>query len=812
MVTGVHQGTNTKAYELLAPAGNVEALQAAVQNGADAVYLSGKNFGARKFANNFSDDELIEAVNYCHIRDVAVYVTVNTLVFNHEFDQLKTYLDFLYTNGVDAVIVQDIGVLDYIRKTYADWDIHCSTQMSVQTVADIKYLESLGAKRVVLGREMTIDDIKRAKKETSIELEVFIHGALCISVSGQCLMSSMIGGRSGNRGSCAQPCRQKYSLYHTGKSEKCESAAGDYLLSPKDLCTLDSIAAIVEAGAFSLKIEGRMKSAEYVATVVRAYRLMIEGLYNSSPVDIKALERELRIFNRGFTKGHLFNERGATLMSMNSPGNQGYLLGKVVNYDKKSRKVTIALSAAIHQNDEIQIRRKDEIVGGRVEVLEHRGQAVKTCRQGQICTVNFKHACKEGEELYKTYDAEFMKRARQTYDKEALEIPVAIKAVIKRGAAMTGSISDGRFTVLEKTGILPQDARNRSLTVEEISTQLVKLGGTPYHAESIEVTLDEGLSVSIKDINSLRRALVLQLNQKRAGRFNRQPKLSTEARQDAGKMTPQQIELTFSAANLTQLKALLTLGAANIYYKDLQTLGAAVEIAREANFTGKIIPEIFRLASDADLRQYRDLISRLQIDTVLIQSYGHIHTFSGLTIIGDVNLNVVNDFSYEHFRNSNFARITLSPELNLSQISALDVVPATTEMIGYGYLPVMVMKHCVISAALNRQKNCELCSRDSYCLTDKMNENFKITKRYQCNTEIYNSKKLLLLEHSKTLESKGVGFFRLNFLDESPEDVAAVVEVHRSFISGKATAADVERINALKKDGVTGGHLHRGVE
>ena len=438
-----------KQYEILAPAGNFEALYAAVQNGAGAVYLSGKDFGARRFANNFSDEELIKAINYCHIRDVKVYVTVNTLVVNREFERFKRYIDLLYTMDVDAVIVQDIGVFNYIRRTYNDFKIHCSTQMSVQTVEDIKYLEALGADRVVLGREMSIDDIKRAKKDTNIELEVFVHGSLCISVSGQCLMSSMIGGRSGNRGSCAQPCRQRYTLYNTDNNEKHKSSYGDNILSPKDLCTLEDIKSVVDAGAFSLKIEGRMKNAEYVAAVIRPYKVTLDKVFNNRSFDNESLEKGFKVFNRGFTKGHLFEQRGLNLMSMNSPGNQGYYLGKVIDYDKNSKKVRISLSADINHNDEIQIRRNKESIGGRVERLEYNEEVVKKCHKGQVCKVNFKHTCKPGEEIYKTYDEELMKELRQSYNKENLEIPVSIEAKIRRDSNIICSISDGNNTLVD---------------------------------------------------------------------------------------------------------------------------------------------------------------------------------------------------------------------------------------------------------------------------------------------------------------------------------------------------------------------------
>lgn len=800
-----------KNYEILAPAGSIEALYAAVQNGTDAVYLSGKDFGARKFASNFSDEELRQAITYCHIRDVEVYVTVNTLVLNHEFDKLKQYIDFLYTIGADAVIVQDIGVLDYVRKTYPDFEIHCSTQMSVQTVEDIKYLESLGVSRVVLGREMSLKDIRRAKKETGVELEVFVHGALCISVSGQCLMSSMIGGRSGNRGSCAQPCRQKYALYNVSQKETYISLKGDYLLSPRDLCVLKDIKTVIDAGAYSLKIEGRMKSAEYVATVVRAYRLMAEGLYAGKPVDVHALEKELKVFNRGFTKGHLFGESGSNLMSMSSPGNQGYYLGKVVAYNKKSGKVTVFLSSEINRNDEIQIRRNDEIVGGRVERLEHRGAAVKQCHAGQTCEINFKHVCTKGEDVYKTYDEEFMKLSRQTFHKEFLKIPVSIKASIRRGSNISCSLSDGNNTVMEETDLLPQEAVNRSITVEEIKTQLSKLGGTPYKVENIEIELDEGLSVSIKHINDVRRRLAEKLDEKRAAKFNRESKLPVGFETSIPKKVPRKIGLTYSAGNIHQLKKLMDIGADTIYYKDLETLNSAVEAAGKTNFKGKVIPEIFKLTSDEDLKKYKSLIVNLQLDTVLIQSVGHINIFHELNMIADFNLNVVNDTSYNFYMNSNFERITLSPELNLSQISAMKIVPERSEILGYGYVPVMAMKHCVISTALHKEKNCGLCYRDSYCLTDKLNERFKIVRRYQCNTEIYNSKILMLMEYSKALESKGVGYFRLNFLDETPEEVEMIVHMHRKHLASELAAADYDKINQLKGSGVTSGHINRGI-
>lgn len=803
-------------YEILAPAGSFEALQAAVQNGANAVYLSGKDFGARKFANNFSNEELVEAIKYCHIRGVDVYVTVNTLILNQELDKLKKYIDFLYTSGVDAVIVQDIGVLNYIRNTYTDLEVHCSTQMSVQTVEDIKYLESLGANRVVLGREMTVEDIRRAKKETDVELEVFVHGSLCISVSGQCLMSSMIGRRSGNRGSCAQPCRQKYSLYNGDTDEKYISQLGDYLLSPKDLYTLEEITEVIGAGAYSLKIEGRMKSPEYVATVVNAYREVIESSFLEKHVNMDVLEKELKIFNRGFTKGHLLNHSGQNLMSMESPANQGYYLGTVLRYDNKAKRVSITLDTDLNHNDEIQIRRKDESIGGRVEKLELKGKVVKDCKKGQTCEVNFKHNCKPGEKVYKTFDTQFMKLKRQSFINESLEIPVEIDATILEGTPITCNISDVKNNIELITDIVPQRAIKRALTAEDVKNQLSKLGGTPYNVSKINLNLGEGLALSIKDLNGIRRVLVEKLDQKRIEKYNRQSKLIKEPKPNIPKRAQSEvktnIELTYSVSNIRQLKRLIELGAQIIYYKDLETLEEAVNLTNESKFRGKLVPEIFKLIPDEGLEKYKKQISRLKLDTVLFQSYGHIIKFNEFNLIGDYNLNIVNDLAYDFYIKSNFPKITLSPELNLSQIIAMGLDPGKTEILGYGYLPVMAMKHCVISTTLNKGKNCGLCYKNSYSVIDRMGEGFKIKRRYKCNTEIHNSRKIMLIEHYEKLEKARVGFFRLNFLDETPEELEIIVDIHRKYINSQLSPQDEKNLEAIKNSGVTHGHLNRGIE
>ncbi len=806
-----------KDHEILAPAGTFEALVAAVQNGADAVYLSGKDFGARMFAGNFDRDELQEAVVYCHVRGVSLYVTVNTLVFNHEMDSLVEYLDFLYTIGIDAVIVQDMGVLQVVRRYFPDLDVHCSTQMSVQTMEDIKYLASLGVKRVVLGREMDLQQIRQAKTETAVQLEVFVHGALCISVSGQCLMSSMIGGRSGNRGRCAQPCRQKYRLYNEDKQEMVASLQGDYLLSPKDLSTLAEISQVVEAGAYSLKIEGRMKKPEYVAKVVRAYRHVLEAAEQGSTADMETMDKEMAIFNRGFTRGNLFGEKGLDFMSMGSSGNQGYAVGIVKSYDAKNAKLTLLLSDDLNHNDEIQLRRKDETVGGRVEKLELGGKVVKSCSKGATCQVNFKHACQIGEQVYKTYDEVMMKEARDTYHKEFLKIPVTMEITIKRGMPVTGILSDGDRQVREVSETVPQEAVKRALTEADVIGQLSKMGGTPYEASRVQVHLEDGLALPMKMLNEIRRNLVEQLSIQRANRYQRssqqarcQIPFNTET--TSTNRVADEISLTYSVTNLEQLEKLMELQPETIYYRDLDTLKEAAALLKKKTFPGQLVPQVNRMATKNSLEKYLNIISEAGIKTVLIQNLGHLHMFQDFKIIGDFNLNVINNLSYGYYEEQGMQRITLSPELTLAQIAAMNLTPHQTEIMGYGSLPVMAMKHCVIATVLGQSHNCHLCRQQRYSLVDRMNEHFPIRKSSGCNTEIYNSKKLMFIEDHEKVRKAGIGFFRLNFLDETPQEMEQAVRFHRNMLKGVLGAKDEEVIRNIKAKGVTNGHLYRGIE
>ena len=307
-----------KKVELLAPAGNMESLKAAINAGCDAVYLGGYMFGARSFAGNFSDEELIEAIKYAHLYGVKVYVTVNTIIYEREVNMFMEYIDFLHKNNVDAVIMQDLGMMDLVRNTYPNFEIHASTQMHIHNLEGVKNAEKIGLNRVVLARETNISDIKNIKENTDIELEIFVHGALCISYSGQCLMSKMIGGRSGNLGVCAGSCRLPYDLVEINNGKETKLNKNNYLLSMKDLNSLENLSKLLDVGVTSLKIEGRMKRPEYVYLVTSIYRKAIDSYYLNGSVNIREEDiLELKkIYNREFTKGFLFGEENKVIMIM----------------------------------------------------------------------------------------------------------------------------------------------------------------------------------------------------------------------------------------------------------------------------------------------------------------------------------------------------------------------------------------------------------------------------------------------------------------------------------------------------------------
>ncbi|MCM1370923.1 MAG: U32 family peptidase [Clostridium sp.] len=501
-----------KKPELLAPVGSMECLNAAISAGCDAIYLSGKKYGARAFANNFTNSELIDAINISHLYGVKVYVTVNTLIFEHEVNDFLEYIDFLHKNSVDAIIIQDIGMLDLIRKTYPNLEIHASTQMNIHTLEGVLFLQQLGVKRVVLSREVDIEEVKKIKENTNIEIEIFAHGALCVSYSGQCLMSYLIGKRSGNRGECAGSCRLPYKLISNEKSIN-----NFYPLSMKDLNTLNYIDKFIDIGVDSLKIEGRMKRPEYVYLIVSLYKKAIDsyiknGNLNVTNDDIKEMKK---IFNREFTKGFIFNESIKNIVNDKRPNHQGIEIGKVVGY--KDNLITIKLSDNLSINDGIRILDCKDI-GFIVTSMFKNKKRINKAYKNDLIDIKVNDFIKKNSVVVKTTDYNQLQRINKEISiKKKILISCNVEAIINKNIRIEYSDGINSVSIL---GPIINKAINSPVTNEKIKEQLSKLGDTVYEMNDFKIKSDNNIFVNIKDLNFLRRQLVEMLNNKRMYKTN----------------------------------------------------------------------------------------------------------------------------------------------------------------------------------------------------------------------------------------------------------------------------------------------------
>ena len=494
-----------KQIELLAPAGNPEALKAAVQGGCDAVYLGIRNFSARAFAGNFDHDEFMHAVRYCHIRGVKVYVTMNTLLFEDEIDRAMEEVKFLYEHDADALLIQDFGLFHRIRQEYPDFELHCSTQMHIHNPAGCRIMKELGAARAVLARETPIEVIRECAA-TGIETEVFAYGALCVAYSGQCLMSEAVKNRSGNRGVCAQMCRLRF--YESDGQVRCPSAEGEYALAMKDLNLIDHLPELIEAGVSSLKIEGRMKRKEYVYLVTRTFREAIDAYYQGKPYHLSDERRhqlEL-LFNRGFTRGHVFHDSQKQRMTRFRPNHMGVQIGTVVSF--RNNKVTVDLSDHLSQHDGLRILNQPADTGLTAVRIEKNGKLVNHAEAGDRVVLDCasKPHPKPGQPLLKTTDTSLHEAIDRQIDAARRCVPVQVSYSARMHEPFRITVTDGQgHTVQVQSEQMLEPARNAPLDAARIEEILVKTGEEPY----VPTIYCEGLDpifLPVSKLNEVRRA------------------------------------------------------------------------------------------------------------------------------------------------------------------------------------------------------------------------------------------------------------------------------------------------------------------
>lgn len=799
--------------ELLAPVGSFEALKAAVQNGANAVYLGGKDFGARASANNFDRDELKEAVKYAHIRGVQVFVTTNTLRKENEIEDFLEYAKFLYDIDVDAIILQDIGMARLIKRELPDFELHASTQMVAHSLEDVKYLESVGFDRVVLAREVTVEEIKYICDNCKADIEVFVHGALCVCYSGQCLMSSMIGNRSGNRGRCAQPCRQRYELIDVYTGEVVNSN-GDYLLSPRDLNAIEEIDKVIDAGVHSLKIEGRMKRPEYVATVIDGYRKTIDEYLATNKLNVsdETINDLYTIFNRKFTKGLLLGDVGKDMMNSQLPNNQGLYVGTVVDYNKKAKRLKIKLANTLKKGDGINLG------GGTIGRIIKNGNIETIGYKGETIELDFVGEARKGQIVFKTSDSELMDRVQATFtqDKEFVKNIIDAKITIKLGQKPILTLKDrySNEATIEGDKIV-EEAMKVALSKEKVETQLRKLGNTPYELDLLEIELDDNVSLPISLLNQMRRDCIELLDKERVSIKNRKYKNKTVKYKPVLYNRNKQQGISVKVKNLEQLESALECGVDRIYYEDTNTIDKAMSLAMKYN--KKVIYSAPRIIRN---KEYNHLAkaNNAGVESVQVGNYGSIDYFKDKKLNIDYYLNAFNSETINYYKEIGADTLCISQELNINEIKeTIKYTDINIESVVYGYTPLMITEYCpmgVIVRDCKKDKRVAKCKESIYALRNSKGDEFRVSQDIFCRSTIYNSNVTCMLDNLYELHEIGINVLRLDFTLEDKDTVKEVIEAYQEVLSNdyKLATKATKLYNKLDEKGTTAGHYYKGVE
>ena len=780
-------------FELLSPAGSMESLKAGIQNGADAIYLGGSSFGARAAATNFDNDELIEAVKYAKLRDVNIFVTVNTSIKETEIEDLISYTDFLYKIGVDAIILSDIGIAEVLRKRYPNMELHASTQISAHSLNDVLELKQVGFDRVVIARELGIEEIKEICDNVDIDIEVFIHGAICVSYSGQCLMSSMLGDRSGNRGRCAQPCRQSYKLINK-TTGKIINVNGNYLLSPKDLCSIENIEKILDTGVKSLKIEGRMKRPEYVAVVTSRYRKAIDNYINNKiTTDKKTLKEDLEaIFNRKFTSGYLMSKNGSDIINLDKPNNVGVKVGEVLSFNLKKNKLKIKLSGKLSKGDGINLG------GGNIGRIIKDGEILDRGVAGDIVEIDFIKNIKPKTPVYKTSDKQLVDNANKSF-KEGIEnkkINLKCEIFIKVGYKIKFNLENIEIfsdEIIEK-------ANNKEAEIDKIIERLSKTGGTPYNFIFNNIFVDKNAFIPVSVLNNLRRKAIEKYEEYRldfsAKRiiypYDNYSYLKGE-KVFNGKITLKvhnnsQLDTILENPNISEfVKEIYTEDFTLLekYYSKFKTLG--INIIYSA--LGVIRNEEYYVLEKYLSKINSDIFNKVQISTWGSKNFFK-SKFGTKKFNIDTYFNIYNSYSLKFFENYFDAEdITISQEINKFEIkNLLDKSKernSNVDMIIYGHTRSMLTEYCamgVLTKDCHKDRRCSECARSDYILKDNENREFRLFQDIFCRTEIRNHLTLDLRENIKEIFELGIDRVRLDFTYENSDMVYSILKECINFL------------------------------
>lgn len=816
-----------RKIELLAPAGSWEALEAAVNAGADAVYMGGKAFGARAYASNFDEEQMAKAVYFAHMHHVRLYITVNTLVDDSELEQLAQYLLFLNNVGVDGLIVQDLGVIRLARKIVPQLPLHASTQMTITNSSGVEFAAGAGMERSVLARELSLKEIAAACRAGS-EIETFIHGALCVCYSGQCLMSSLIGGRSGNRGRCAQPCRLPYRLLNAKDEDMLAGKdAGQYLLSPKDMNTLAILPQLIEAGVVSYKIEGRMKRPEYVAVVVDAYRRAIDsylaGDYQVPQQDLANIEQ---IFNRDFTTAYMERRPGRTMMSDRRPNNRGVLIGRVAKLDKQHNKAVVKLDKELHLGDGLEFWVS---VGGRVGTtvtdMQCGGKSVQTAGVGQQVTIDVPNGVRLNDRVFRTLDSQLMSYAQQFFGPEAKK-RISVDAVVtaKIGQPMTVLLmDDAGNSGYGETDFIVEQARKRALDEAGVRKQLDRLGTTEYYLHSLRFEHDENVMVPMSEMNEARRMACEALDAARLAAFA--PARTAVHKYDV-QLVPQPHKLQHEAVlavhcdSVDKVNAALQAGAERIIFggecfnHQQPAADTYVKVAQLVQRAGRQLafatPRIVKEAQLAYFDKQFEQWEALAPDFVYINNnslWPVAARHSGLKLVADMSLNLFNSQTLQFWAEQGAVGAVLSAELTMAQVEHLaSVSPLPLECMVQGRLEMMVSEYCVGGSFLGALDKgaCKFNCAEPLFLGDRKDARFPIATDQFCRMHVLNAHELSMVANVQHMAQIGVASLRIDGRNYDAARLGELVALYRRVLGGAMEAPE-------NLPGTTRGHYFRGV-
>ena len=821
--------------ELLAPAGSMDALRAAIANGANAVYLGGKSFSARAFADNFTLEEIAEAVTLAHFHGVKVYVTVNTLVADEEMVGLLFYLQELYRAGVDACIIQDLGVMDLAHRALPGLPLHASTQLTVCNAEVTPLLAESGLERIILPREFSLDDIKAFKEKSQLELEIFVHGALCICYSGQCLFSSMVGGRSGNRGRCAQPCRMAYQLTDEFGDEVETLTEGRYLLSSRDLFGYEQVEDLYSLGLASWKIEGRMKKPQYVATVSRIYsgllREMEKGLKPS--IHPEGLRQLMQVFNRDHYSGYFLGNPGASLMSYQRPNNRGVFLGRVVHTGNGY--TSIRLAQSLHVGDGIEVWVSGKREGGTVTSIFRQGESVVLAHANEVVEIP-ELRCRESDRVFKTYDAPLIEGAELSYAHMPEKLlHYEVTAVLGQPLHVMAYDEDGYQAEITSDYVVTE-ANNGAKPLPIAQAQLGRLGNTGYTLGVVRGEISPTALLPSSVLNQCRRTLVEQLFQQRKAKDTERPldlevfhtvvkKAEPGAQPRQENALPQVVALV---ENKQGLQIALRKGIREIYWDAVGFAGrgkvdyaALVTLAKSKK--AELIPYLPQIILPHQEDKWRRQFSLWQeagITAVVANHLGQVPLLRNSGWMGKIyagsGMNIFNSASSAYLGKLGMRRQILSPELTLEQLGKMDLTQCEGEIFAQGALQLMVSEHCLLGAACGGRDEKHPCSKPCrsggpYFLKDEKGYAFPFRCDTECRMHIFNSRELCLLEELPQLAERGISRVILDLRLYEPKQAERIVELYMEACEDLFGYEEAKRkLPSVIKE-YTKGHLFRGV-